>query len=104
MSRRFSPAVSPHSARVLATQAVVVQVGRVTHGTGAMRDTGAMTRTALGRATLLLVAAHLLHDLDHVRQGRSASAEVSVAAVLAWVSTILLVVLVARGHRLAPLF
>jgi hypothetical protein len=61
-------------------------------------------RSPLGRATLAVVAAHLLHDFDHVRQGRSASAEVSLLAVLAWVATIVLVVLVARGHRLAGLY
>jgi uncharacterized protein (TIGR03382 family) len=63
-----------------------------------------MTRTPLGRATLIVVAAHLLHDLDHIRQGRSATTEVGVAAALAWVSTLVLVFLVARRHRLAPLF
>lgn len=63
-----------------------------------------MTRTALGRATLLVLALHLVHDLDHVRQGRSATTEVAITAVLAWVATIVLVVLVARRHRLAPLY
>jgi hypothetical protein len=63
-----------------------------------------MLTWALGRATLTVVAVQILHDLDHVRQGRPASAEVSVLAVLAWVATITLVVLVARRHRLAPLY
>jgi hypothetical protein len=63
-----------------------------------------MTRTALGRATLLLVAVHVLHDLDHVRQGTSAPGEVVGTAVAGWLATIVLVVLVARGHRLAPLY
>jgi hypothetical protein len=63
-----------------------------------------MLRSRLGRPTFAVVAAQLLHDLDHVRQGRSASAEVSVLAVLAWVATIVLVVLVAGRHRLAALY
>jgi hypothetical protein len=63
-----------------------------------------MLRSPLGRATLAVVGAHLLHDLDHLRQGRSATLEVSVLAVLAWVATIVLVVLVARRHRQAGLY
>jgi hypothetical protein len=63
-----------------------------------------MLNSTLGRATVLVVAAHLLHDADHLRQGRSASAAVAVTAVLAWVATIVLVILVARRHRLAPLY
>jgi hypothetical protein len=63
-----------------------------------------MPNSPLGRATLLVVAAHLLHDADHLRQGRSASGAVAATAVLAWVATIVLVVLVARRHRLAPLY
>jgi hypothetical protein len=55
-------------------------------------------------ATAAVVATQVLHDLDHVRQGRSASSEVAVTAVLAWVATIVLVVLVVRHHRLAPLY
>ena len=60
-----------------------------------------MSRTALGRATLLVLAVHVLHDLDHVRQGESASTEVVVTAILGWIWLIALVVLVTRGHRLA---
>jgi hypothetical protein len=60
-----------------------------------------VTRTTLGRATLLVLAVHVLHDLDHVRQGESASTEVVVTAILGWIWLIALVVLVARGHRLA---
>lgn len=65
-----------------------------------------MLATNLGRATLLIVALHLAHDLDHVRQGgRDSTGEVvPFLAGLAWVSTIALVVLVARRHRLAPAF
>jgi hypothetical protein len=61
-------------------------------------------RASLGWATVAVVATEVLHDLDHVRQGRSASVAVSVSAVLAWVATIVLVVLVARRHRLAPVY
>jgi hypothetical protein len=61
-------------------------------------------RSPLALATIALVAASVLHDLDHVRQGRAASVEVEVTAVFAWVATIVLVVLVARHHRLAPLY
>jgi hypothetical protein len=60
-----------------------------------------MTRTALGRATLLVLAVSVIHDLDHVRQGERATTEVAVTAILAWIATIVLVVLVARRHRLA---
>jgi len=63
-----------------------------------------MLGSPLARATLAVVAAHVLHDLDHVRQGRAASATVSAVAVLAWLATIVLVVLVARRHRLASLY
>ena len=63
-----------------------------------------MMRSPLGRATLAVVGAHLLHDLDHLRQGRPATLEVSVLAVLAWVATIVLVVLVARRDRLGGLY
>lgn len=65
-----------------------------------------MLRTGLGVATLVVVALHLAHDLDHVRQGGrdSIGDAVPFLAVTAWLSTILLVVLVARRHRLAPGF
>ena len=61
-------------------------------------------RSPLARATLAVVVTQVLHDLDHVRQGRSASTEVAVAAALAWVATIVLVVLVVRRHRQAGLY
>jgi hypothetical protein len=60
-----------------------------------------VSRTALGRATLLVLVVGVLHDLDHVRQGESASTEVVAVAVLSWIWLIALAVLVARGHRLA---
>src|SRR5215210_2299366 len=61
-----------------------------------------MARTALGRAALLVLAVSVIHDLDHVRQGESATTEVVVTAILGWMATIVLLVLVARRHRLAP--
>jgi hypothetical protein len=61
----------------------------------------ALTGTPLGRASLLLVAADVLHALDHTRQGRALASEVYVAGVAGWIALALLLVLVARGHRLA---
>jgi hypothetical protein len=60
-----------------------------------------VTRTALGRATLLVLLVSVLHDLDHVRHGTPASAEVVATAIAGWLATILLVVLVVRGDRRA---
>jgi hypothetical protein len=61
----------------------------------------ALTDTALGRAALLLIAADVLHALDHTRQGRDLTAEVYGAGVAGWIALAVLLVLVARGHRLA---
>ncbi|MEA2385677.1 MAG: hypothetical protein QOH72_5648 [Solirubrobacteraceae bacterium] len=61
----------------------------------------AMSGTPLGRAALLLVVADVLHALDHMRQGRTLAGEVYVAGVAGWIALALLLVLVARGHRLA---
>ena len=55
----------------------------------------------LGRATLLVLLVSVVHDLDHVRQGESATTEVVVTALAGWIATIVLLVLVARKHRLA---
>jgi len=55
----------------------------------------------LGRAALLLVAADVAHGLDHVRQGRRLTAEVYAAGIAGWVALGLLLVLIARRHRLA---
>jgi hypothetical protein len=63
-----------------------------------------MLKKPLGRAAVLLTVAQLIHDLDHVRQGRSAHVGVSVAAVLAWAATIVMLIVVARNWRLAPLY
>src|SRR4051812_49479670 len=64
----------------------------------------ALTGTALGRAALLLTALDVLHALDHTRQGRDLASEVYVAGVAGWIALALLLVLVARGHRLSPPF
>jgi hypothetical protein len=61
----------------------------------------ALTGTPLGRAALLLVAADVAHALDHARQGRDLAGEVYAAGVAGWIALAVLLVLVARGHRLA---
>jgi hypothetical protein len=53
------------------------------------------------RAALIVLAVSVLHDLDHVRQGTSAPAEVVATAIVGWIATIVLLVLVFRGHDLA---
>ncbi len=59
-------------------------------------------RTALGHAALLVLLVHLLHDLDHLRQGDGVSAEVVGTAVVGWLALVVLLVLVGRSHRFAP--
>src|SRR4051812_50220796 len=61
----------------------------------------ALTGTALGRAALLLTAVDVLHAVDHTRQGRDLASEVYVAGVAGWIALALLLVLIARVHRLA---
>jgi len=61
----------------------------------------ALAGTPLGRAALLLVAADVLHALDHARQGRDLTAEVYTAGVAGWVALAVLLLLVARRHPLA---
>ncbi len=61
-------------------------------------------RTPLGHAALLVLLVHVLHDLDHLRQGDSASAEVVGTAVFGWLALVVLLVLVGRGHRHAPAY
>ena len=61
----------------------------------------ALPGTPLGRASLLLVVADVLHALDHMRQGRTLGAEVYAAGVAGWIALAVLLVLVAGGHRLA---
>jgi hypothetical protein len=57
--------------------------------------------TPLGRAAIALTAADVLHALDHTRQGRELPAEVYVAGFAGWIALAVLLVFVARGHRLA---
>jgi hypothetical protein len=64
----------------------------------------ALTGTALGRAALLLAVADVLHAIDHTRQGRTLGFEVYAAGVAGWIALAVLLVLVARGHRLAAPF
>jgi hypothetical protein len=66
-----------------------------------MSARGALTGTPLGRAALLLVGADVAHALDHTRQGRDLAAEVYTAGVAGWIALAVLLVLIARGHRLA---
>jgi hypothetical protein len=61
----------------------------------------ALAGTPLGRAALLLTVADVLHALDHTRQGRTLGVEVYAAGVAGWIALAVLLVLVARGHRLA---
>ena len=61
----------------------------------------ALTGTPLGRAALALTAADVLHALDHTRQGRDLAGPVYAAGVAGWIALAILLVLVARGHRLA---
>jgi hypothetical protein len=61
----------------------------------------ALTGTPLGRAALLLAALDVAHALDHTRQGRDLAAEVYTAGVAGWIALAVLLVLIARGHRLA---
>jgi hypothetical protein len=53
------------------------------------------------RAALIVLAVSVLHDLDHVRQGTSAPGEVVATAIVGWIATIVLLVLVFRDHELA---
>lgn len=61
-------------------------------------------RNPLGHAALLVLLVHVLHDLDHLRQGDSASAEVVGTAVVGWAALVVLLVLVGRSHRHAPTY
>jgi hypothetical protein len=61
----------------------------------------ALTGTPLGRAALALTTADVLHALDHARQGRDLAGPVYAAGVAGWIALTVLLVLVARRHRLA---
>ncbi len=53
------------------------------------------------RAALLVLAVSVIHDLDHLRQGTAAPGEVVATAIVGWIATIVLLVLVFRGSELA---
>ena len=53
------------------------------------------------RAALIVLAVSVIHDLDHARQGTSATSEVVATAIVGWIATIVLLVLVFRGSELA---
>jgi hypothetical protein len=61
----------------------------------------ALTGTALGRAALALTASDVLHALDHARQSRDLAGPVCAAGVAGWIALAIVLVLVARRHRLA---
>ena len=65
------------------------------------------TRTEASRPllwpALALLASIVLHDLDHLRQGRSIEPLVVGIGVIGDVAILATVALVIRGHRLAPL-
>jgi hypothetical protein len=52
-------------------------------------------------AALALLASLVLHDLDHLRQGRSIEPLVVALGVIGDLATLTMVALVIRGHRLA---
>lgn len=62
-----------------------------------------VTRARLTLASLAYLIVTVLHDLDHVRQGRPLALEVKVVGVVAIVTSVACLVLSLRGHRLAPL-
>ena len=53
-------------------------------------------------ASWALLAAFVLHDLDHLRQGRSVEAPVAGLGILGDLAAVTLVVLAMRGSRFAP--
>lgn len=65
------------------------------------------TRTDASRpllwASLALFASIVLHDLDHLRQGRSIEPLVVAIGIIGDIAIIATVALVIKGHRLAPL-
>ena len=62
----------------------------------------AATSKQLTWAALALLASLVLHDLDHLRQGRSIEPFVVGLGVVGDISTLTMVALVIRGHRFAP--
>ena len=64
---------------------------------------GRATSKQLTWASLALFASIVLHDLDHLRQGRSIEPLVVGIGVIGDIAIIATVALVIRRHRLAPL-
>jgi len=69
-----------------------------------LRHTASMDdpRRALLPATVVLIVAQALHDLDHVRQGRSIEAPVLFLGGIAYVAAFAVLFLVLRRNRAAP--
>jgi hypothetical protein len=65
--------------------------------------TTAAARKQLLWASLAFLATIVLHDLDHLRQGRSIEPLVVALGVISDVAILTMVALVIRRHRLAPL-
>jgi hypothetical protein len=61
------------------------------------------TRNPLAWPAVALLAVLILHDLDHLRQGRSIEPLVVAIGVIGDLATITMVALVIRRHALAPL-
>ena len=65
--------------------------------------TSPRTGARLKWASFALLTAVILHDLDHIRQGRSVEPLVVAIGVVGDIAVITMVALAIRGHRLAPL-
>lgn len=64
---------------------------------------GQRNRTNLLMPSLALVALIILHDLDHVRQGRALSLEVYGVGAVAFVAGLIMLVLALRSSELSSL-
>jgi hypothetical protein len=51
---------------------------------------------------MLLVVMIVIHDLDHVRQGRALNSELFGLGAVALITAMVSLLLASRGHRLAP--
>jgi hypothetical protein len=72
-------------------------------GTGPDEDKRAPAGTRLVAISAMLIGLTVIHDLDHVRQGRRLQAELYVVAVLALVSLTTTLVLLLRRHPMSEL-
>ena len=63
-----------------------------------------MPRRPLLIAALAWVVLDVAHFLDHVRQDRELPAEVQTVGITGYVATAILLYLIVRRHRLAPLY